>query len=120
MKYTVNGKEFEVIRKAIKTDVKAMRRHNSDMLVHYDNMEGYNLQTNIEELNLTAYRNKYNRWFILDAISGISVSEAYTYKDAIQRFVNFLNNNGIEKAIELIEAGRADILKKWGKYIAAE
>ena len=119
MKYTVNGKVFEVIRKAIKTDIKAMRLHNSDALIHYDNMEGYNLQTNIEGLNLTAYHNK-NRWFILDSISGISVSEAYTYKDAIQRFVNFLNNNGIKKAMALIEAGRADTMKKWSKYIAAE
>lgn len=120
MKYNVNDEIFEVVRKSTKTDIKAMRRHDSDMLIHYDNMEGYNLQTNIEGLNLTAYRDKYNNWHILDAISGISVSKAYTYKDAIQRFVNFLNNNGTEKAIALIEVGRADTMKKWGKYIAAE
>ena len=119
MMYNVNGSTVEIIRKAAKTTVKAMRRHNSDFMVHFDGMEGYNITTNIDGMNLTTYNNGHT-WFILDSTSGIAVSQANTYKNAVDRFVNFLNNNGIDKALSMIDAGRADVMEKWSEYIAVE
>ena len=120
MKYNVNNTTVEITRKAAHIEVKATRRHGADGLIHFDKMDGYKIDTNIDGLDLTTYKLPDGYWFVLDAISGIAVSQAYTYKKAIERIIDLLTNNGIVTAVNMIKEGREACAAKWAKYIAAE